>query len=103
MGTVVPVIIPAIIAIKRRKIIDAFRIAGAVNADAARKPEDLGVSRNHMFRRLIQSGVLNEVPGGGVWLSEVQNAKSATMRRRLALGVVLIGVAVFALVIMLTK
>lgn len=68
-------IVPAIIAIKRRRMIEAFRTAGAVSPATARKPEDLGVDRGHMFGRMVKSGVFKELPDGGVWLDDEVQAQ----------------------------
>ncbi len=87
---------------KRRRIVKAFRAAGATSRDRA-VPESSLVIRGHMiFRRMKKSGVIVTLPDGRLYLDEA--ALERSRRRRLAIvGIVLlvfaIGVAVMLLVL----
>lgn len=90
------------VAAKRRRILRAFRVAGATSATAAKSPEALDVSRGLMYRRLVSSGVLREEPGGGVWLDEAAEARWERRARVLMLTMFVL-VLVAACVMMLIR
>lgn len=93
-------VVPAIIAIKRRKVIEAFRVAGAVKAASARRPEDLGVSRGLIVRRLVHGGVLREEPDGCIWLDEEAHARWERSAKRLALTMLILALVVIVVLML---
>lgn len=90
------------VAARRRKILSAFRAAGATSVVAAKPPESLKVSRGLLFRRLLKSGVLKEEPGGNVWLDEAAQAHWERNARRLMVTMFVLALVV-ACVLMLIR
>ena len=89
--------------VRRVRIVRAFVSAGATTSQAARDPDELGITRGLIFRRMVKGGVLREEAGGRFWLDE---AADAAFRRcgRWALAVVLcIAVVVIVTVVLLTR
>lgn len=86
------------VAIKRRKIIRSFNQAAAHSPETARSLQDLGITRGHMFNRMIKGGVIKEHPDGRLWLD--QGADAAFHRRALMAVAIAVGVAAVAVVVM---
>ncbi len=76
----------AVAARKRRKILEAFREAGALSADRAVSQPELGLRGSAIFRRLVRSGVLIECGDERYYLDEEAAARAHYLRvRRFAL------------------
>ena len=87
----------AVAARRRRKILEAFREAGALSAEQAVSSRRLGLRASPIFRRLVRSGVLVDCGGERYWLDEQAEARARHMRvQRVAL---LVAVAVVVLVV----
>ena len=56
--------VAAVIQRQEREIVNTFRGAGAMSADRARDPEELGVTHHLAFKRLVQRAVLREAGDG---------------------------------------
>jgi len=54
----------------QRRVLDAFRLAGATAPDRARTPEELGIQPDATFGRLLKMGLLQERPRGTFYLDE---------------------------------
>jgi hypothetical protein len=86
---------------RRRRILRRFEEAGADRAERARAPGELDIRDEHLFGRLVRSGVLATVDGSRYFVS-VEGLSRWHRRRRVAVftaaGVVAIGLLVaFAL------
>ena len=75
---------------KERRIVDAFRRAGAVDPRAAVIPSTIGVAERFAFRKLRQHAVLREAGPGAFYLDEPSWEALRSMRRRLALMLMLL-------------
>jgi hypothetical protein len=53
-----------------RRLIDAFRVAGATAPDRARAPEELRVVPDAAFGHLVEAGLLRERARGAFYLDE---------------------------------
>jgi hypothetical protein len=89
----------AAVLIKERHIVDAFVRAGAVSAERARLPEDVGAHIGGIgWRRLRNRAVVREAsPGEGLYYVDVEVWEATRRRQRRMLFVVFI-VVVAALV-----
>ncbi len=72
----------AVAARKRRKILAAFRDAGALCAEDARTLEELGLKSSVILRRMVRTGVLVECGGGRYCLDEAAAARAQRRERR---------------------
>jgi hypothetical protein len=93
-------VIAAAVSAKRRRIVKAFRAAGATSRERAVPESSLAIRGHMIFRRMKKSGVIVTLPDGRLYLDEA--ALERSRRRRLAiLGIVLfvfaIGIAVMLL------
>lgn len=88
--------IGAIIAIKRRRIIDAFRAAGATSPQSALLPGEHGIKESFIFKRLIHRGVLVPDVNGRYYLDEVNELKDRKRRRTLVLLILVILIVLMA-------
>lgn len=88
----------AAVAIRERRIVEAFELAGATSAAAARTPDEVGVETSGLgWRRLANRAVIREsAPGSGRYYldREVWQAVRRT-RMRLLVVVMLILLAVW--------
>ena len=81
-GSIVPIIIAAHAAAVRR-VLEAFRVAGATAPDRARPPDALGIKRDGTFAELEKAGVLRAGHAPGTYyLDEVAHAARYSMRTR---------------------
>ena len=85
---------------KEREIVNRFRGAGATSATRARDPEELGVDHHLAFRRLTDRAVLRDAGDGKYYLDELSWDAMRRLRRRIALVMILIAVAVFGVLFM---
>ena len=88
----------AVIVAKEKHIVDAFRRAGAFNAESAVTPATISVSERLAFRKLRQHAVLREARPGSFYLDEPSWQALRSMRRRLGL-VWLLVIALAAVVV----
>ena len=75
----------AVLAVKEKHIVEAFRRAGATGAESAVAPASIGVSERLAFRRLRQHAVLREARSGAFYLDEPSWHALRALRRRVAL------------------
>lgn len=81
---------------KQRDIVEVFQGARATSPDRARIPDELGVDQNLVFNGLVRRAVLREAGGGRYYVDEPSWVAMNTMRRRRAIGVLLVLVLVAA-------
>ena len=79
----------AAIVIKEKRIVNAFRGAGATAPGAAVPPVSVGVAEGAAFRRLRRHAVLREGAPGAFYLDEPSWEACRAMRRRVALAIVI--------------
>ncbi len=65
---------------KRRKIISAFKKAGAVSPENAKLLEEIGLTESTMFKVQKMRGVIVESDAKRFYLDEIQEAKAIRMR-----------------------
>jgi hypothetical protein len=87
----------AVIVIKEKHIVAAFRGAGATDPERAIVPASIGVEERLAFRKLRRRGVLREAAPGTLYLDEASWEALRAMRRRVALIALLAGLIVLAL------
>jgi len=89
-----------VIIIKEKRIVEAFRRAGATSPGAAVNPDTLGVHRRIAFRKLKAGAALREAGPGLFYLDEPSWEAMRSFRRRVALviGFFVLLMAVIALV-----
>jgi len=90
MGTSAAV---AVILLKEKHIVAAFRQAGATSPGAATTPAAIGVDERIAFHRLRRRAVLHETEPGHFYLDDV---RWEALRRRRHFGALLIGLLVLA-------
>lgn len=100
MTTVVPSVIPAVVAARVRRIQHQFLAAQADAAERARTPDELGVDAGHLFRRQVAAGVLVPLGDGRYWLSREALARWQR-RRRIGIAAALTALATGTLVALL--
>lgn len=88
--------VAAIIAIKRKRIINIFRAAGATSPQSALLPGEHGIRESFLFRRLVHRGVLVPDVNGRYYLDEVNELKDRKRRRTLILWILAILVVLIA-------
>ncbi len=91
----------AIVLRRERDMVNQYRGAGALSADAARDPGEVGVERGFIFDRLVSSAVLREASDGRYYLDEPSWVAMRRIRRRMIVVVLLIvaamGTGLFAI------
>ena len=87
--------VAAVIA-KEKRIVRAFRDAGATSADKAVSPADNGVHGRVAFKKLVGHAVLRESGDGRFYLDEQKWQDLRSLRRQLVL-IILLLVAIAAL------
>jgi hypothetical protein len=83
----------AVIAIRRRRLIRAFREADATKEDHAVTLEEIGQRRSWIFEQMVKCGVFVRTGGGNYFMDEQAAVKFQTRYRKRAL----VFVAVFLL------
>ncbi|HET9708068.1 MAG TPA: hypothetical protein VFP39_07175 [Gemmatimonadales bacterium] len=81
------------ILVKEKHIVTAFRQAGAVSPTAATTPAAIGVAQRFAFLKLQRRGILKEAGSGRFYLDELSWKRLRGARRRLALLVGLLALA----------
>ena len=89
----------AVIVRKEKEIVNIFRGAGAMSAERARDPEQLGVHQHLAFHRLVQRAVLRNAGDGRFYLDEMSWNALRNTRRRVA--ILAMAVVVIALIVVL--
>ncbi len=79
--------IAAVVAKKRKRIIQAFANAGATSPDTAKTLDELGLSGSPVLHIQKQRGVLVQVEGHRYYLDEEREAEVVHMRRVMVLAV----------------
>src|SRR5256885_8023450 len=89
----------AVMRMKERHIVYAFRDAAATSPDTAVVPEEIGVGRRLAFHRLRNRAVLREAQPDRFYLDEASWTALRALRQRMALGVavLILGLALFVL------
>ncbi|MBL8765221.1 MAG: hypothetical protein JNM07_13230 [Phycisphaerae bacterium] len=94
--------VPVGVIAMRARIVRRFTSAGARSPQTARRPDELGLTPGHLFRRMLQGGVLKECPGGRFWLDE--NADAAFHRRaRWCVAAAIAGVGLLVALVLLVR
>src|SRR4051812_10618599 len=88
--------VAAVIQRQEREIVNTFRGAGAMSADRARDPDELGVRHHLAFERLVRRAVLRDAGDGKFYLDELSWNALRSLRRRLAVSLLLITIGVLA-------
>lgn len=78
---------------QQRKCIRRFREAGAVAAEQARTPAELGQREGFVMRRLLAAGVLREANSGRYYLDEARAEVWRQQRRMRVLLTLMLGLA----------
>ncbi len=93
------VISPGGIVRKEKKIVAAFRNAGAIGSDRATNPASLGISEGLAFRILCRRSILRQLPDGRFYLDEPAWETHQSFRYRLAATLVVfvffLGIALY--------
>lgn len=90
--------VAAVIQRQEREIVDTFRGVGATNPSRARDPEELGVRFHLAFDRLVRRAVLREAGDGKYYLDEPSWNALRSLRRRVALIVLVMMAALVGLI-----
>jgi len=90
----------AVIVRKEKEIVNIFRGAGALSAERARDPEQLGVHQHLAFHRLVQRAVLRNAGDGRFYLDEMSWNALRNTRRRVAVLVLAVLAAAFVVMLM---
>jgi hypothetical protein len=89
--------VAAAIGRERRRVVEAFRVAGATSAAQAITPDRIGHVRFHVVARLEGRQVIRRTDDGRVWLDE---AAWETYHARLhRMAFLVLGVALLAMLI----
>jgi hypothetical protein len=83
------------VAVRQRKIVSAFRTAGATSPDRATAAALVGVKEGLAFRILRRHEILREVGPDRLYLDESRWEEHRSFRRRMLLMVVVVLFAVF--------
>ncbi|MBI1321812.1 hypothetical protein GC170_01295 [bacterium] len=95
-GTTSPV--PAIlIARKRRKIIEAFRAAGADRKEKAVTLDSIGLPKSNLVRLMTLKGALVEVAPGQYYLDEAREAELSRFRHTIMIALAILPLAIYAI------
>ncbi|MGH8213140.1 MAG: hypothetical protein ACREPP_07945 [Rhodanobacteraceae bacterium] len=90
----------AIVMAMEKRIVAAFRQAGATSADKAVTPEAIGAHGRVAFKKLVGHAVLRECGNGRFYLDEQKWEDLRSLRHRLVLIILLLvavaGLALFA-------
>lgn len=86
----VPSFAPVIISKKRRRIINAFREAGAVSSESAKPLEEIGLSKSVLLEIQKLRGVIVKVEQNRFYLDEMRGKKVEHFRRILAVVLVVL-------------
>ena len=88
----------AVILMKERHIVDAFRAAGATSVESARLPQDLNVGLHGAAWRALCNGAVMRDGGAGRFYLDVLSWEATRRSRRkrvLILGVLVLAIALW--------
>ena len=85
----------AVLVIRMRRIVEAFRGAGAIHPARAVRPVDLNLKPSFLFQRLVQRGVLVAVDAERFYLNEEAEARYRRRRQAIVLLVLAVGLLLF--------
>ena len=88
--------IAAVMHRQEQDIVNAFRGVGATSPGRARDPEELDVRHHVAFNRLARRAVLRDAGEGKYYLDELSWEAFRSMRRRMALVMLLVMAAILA-------
>jgi hypothetical protein len=88
--------VAAIVVRRHRRIVDAFRAAGATSSAHPRPLAAIGVVRGVPFDRLHRLGVVRDAGGDEWWLDETRWRALRRTRRRLVVALLLLVLAALA-------
>ncbi len=89
----------AIIIRKRRETVEVFQGARATSPSMARDPNELGIDDGVIFRGLVERAILRDAGNGRYYLDEPSWHAHNAMRRKRALVVLALVVALAAVAI----
>ncbi|MBI1798338.1 MAG: hypothetical protein HYR73_01465 [Candidatus Eisenbacteria bacterium] len=89
-------LLAAVVILKERAIVAAFRDAGATSAATATTPAALGVHEGLAFRKLRRRAVLREAGQGLFYLDEQSWEALRRIRRQLAVAVAILALVAAA-------
>ena len=93
----------AAIAIRRKRILNAFREADATSADGARTLEELDLRTSWFLRRMQSSEVLVDAGGGRYYLDEAAEERDHARRVKRAVWMIAAALLVMAVVWIVEK
>jgi hypothetical protein len=102
-GGVAGAIAAAAVASRRRKILRAFREAGATSPEGAVPEATLDTHGNLLFRRMVRSGVIVRLPDGRLYLDEAAEDRTRRMRFRILAAILVVAVIALAWVLGLRR
>lgn len=85
----IPVIVAAIVVIKKRILISIFKNSDTTTSRNAKTLEELKISRRLLFNRFVNNGVIIEV-NGKYYLDEQNLVEYNTKRRMILIPVVIV-------------
>lgn len=94
--------VAAIIIRKEKDLVAHFQNAGATAAGAAKSPDELGVHERLAWGRLVNRAVIREAEPGRYYLDVPSWEALRYTRRRIALALGILMVALFAVALMAT-
>lgn len=86
--SVIPIIIVIIVVVRTRKLINRFKISGAINENSSKTLEELKINRRLIFRKFLFHEVIIEF-NNKYYLNE-QNLKDYITKKRIILISILI-------------
>ena len=89
----------AVVFMRQNRMMARFRAAGATHPDAARMPEEAGVRRSWMFRRMADRGVFVPTGDGRYYLDE--SAASSFVGRRTRRALTISGILLLIFILMM--
>jgi hypothetical protein len=93
----------AIIVIRRKRLIRAFREAGATDRSRAATPEQLGCRRDWIFEQLVRAGVFVARDAGRYYLDEAAAAVFQAKFRKQSLIFTAIFLLILVVVLLIEK
>jgi len=85
----------AVLIIRMRRIVQAFRNAGATHPARAVRPADINVKPSFLFQRLVQRGVLVAIGTERYYLDEKTEAHYRRRRQTVALLLLAVALVLF--------
>ena len=89
-------VIIAVAVRKERDLVNHFRRARALSPDTSTTSASMGVEERHAWHRLARRGVIRQAPNSGWYLDESALAAWDKARRKRAMVLIAVVIAVFA-------